>query len=137
MSHAHADHIGALPLAHIAYPNAPIYATEPTQRLGAVMLNNAVRVMETEADGAMFTEEAVETTLARIQTLEMRTWIDLWEGWRVLFIRSGHILGAVSIYLQTPEGTLFYSGDVSSFHQETIDGIDLEQINALPAPEKS
>ena len=135
VSHAHADHIGALPLAHIAYPDAPIYATLATQRLGVVMLNNAVRVMETEADGALFTEEAVETTLARIQTLQMGTWIDLWEGWRVLFIRSGHILGAVSICLQTPEGTFFYSGDVSTFNQKTIDGLDVEQINALPAPD--
>lgn len=135
VSHAHADHIGALPLAHSAYPTAPIYATLATQRLGAVMLNNAVRVMETEADGALFTETAVDTTLARIQTLPMGEWIDLWEGWRVLFIRSGHILGAVSICLHTPEGTFFYSGDVSSFHQKTIDGLDVETLAALAAPD--
>lgn len=135
VSHAHADHIGALPLAHIAYPNAPIYATLATQRLGAVMLNNAVRVMETEADGPLFTEVAVDTTLARIQTLQIGEWIDLWEGWRVLFIRSGHILGAVSICLQTPEGTFFYSGDVSSFHQKTIDGLDVETLSTLAAPD--
>ncbi len=135
VSHAHADHIGALPLAHIAYPNAPIYATLATQRLGGIMLSNAVRVMETEADGALFTEEAVETTLARIQTLQVGTWIDLWEGWRVMFIRSGHILGSVSICLQTPDGTFFYSGDVSTFNQKTIDGLDLDTLSKLPAPD--
>ena len=128
VSHAHADHIGALPLAHIAYPNAPIYATLATQRLGVVMLNNAVRVMETEPDGALFTEEAVETTLARIQTLQMGEWIDLWEGWRVKMVQSGHILGAVSILLETPDGSYLYGGDISTFHQKTIHGLALDEI---------
>ncbi|MDE0084759.1 MAG: MBL fold metallo-hydrolase [Candidatus Poribacteria bacterium] len=133
VSHAHADHVGALPLAHALYPNAPIYATVATQRLSSVMLTNAVRVMETEAEDTIFTQEAVETTLARIETLEMGEWIELWDGWRVQFIRSGHILGAVSIYLETPEGRFFYSGDVSTFHQKTIDGLD--DIISLPAPD--
>lgn len=133
VSHAHADHIGALPLAHAAYPQAPIYATLPTQRLSAVMLNNAVNVMSSEGQETFFTKEAVETTIGRIQTLQIGTWIDLWEGWRVLFIRSGHILGAVCICLQTPEGTFFFSGDVSTFRQKTIDG--LANITELPVPD--
>ena len=132
ISHAHADHIGALPLAHASYPQATIYATRPTQMLSGIMLNNAVDVMMSEGQ-EMFTKEAVETTLARIQTLDMGNWIDLWDGFRVLFIRSGHILGAVSIMLQTPEGTFFYSGDVSTFRQKTIDGLD--NISALPSPD--
>ena len=36
--------------------------------------------------------------------------------------RSGHILGAVSIYLKTPEGRFLYTGDVSAFNQRTVDG---------------
>ena len=133
ISHAHADHIGALPLAHAAYPQATIYATRPTQMLSGIMLNNAVDVMMSEGQEAFFTKEVVETTLARIQTLGMGNWIDLWDGFRVLFIRSGHILGAISIMLQTPEGTFFYSGDVSTFRQKTIDGLD--NISALPSPD--
>ena len=138
ISHAHADHIGALPLAHAAYPQAPIYATRPTQMLSGIMLNNAVDVMtsedqETFIKKTFFTKEAVQTTLARVQTLKTGHWINLWEGWRVLFIRSGHILGAVCIMLQTPEGTFFYSGDVSTFRQKTIDGLD--NISTLPSPD--
>lgn len=133
ISHAHADHIGALPLAHAAYPQAPIYATRPTQMLSGIMLNNAVDVMASEGQDTFFTKEAVETTLSRIQTLAMGNWIDLWDGFRVLFIRSGHILGAISIMLQTPEGVFFYSGDVSTFRQKTIDGLD--NISALPSPD--
>ena len=41
----------------------------------------------------------------------------------ISFHASGHILGAVSILLETPEGRFLYSGDVSAFNQNTIDGI--------------
>ena len=124
LSHAHADHVGALPLAHQDFPQAPIYATLPTQRLSSVMLNDAVRVQQHTHGETIFTQEAVAATLGQIQILKINKWKDLWNGWRVKFIRSGHILGAVAILLDTPEGRFFYSGDVSAFRQRTIDGLD-------------
>lgn len=131
VSHAHADHIGALPLAHAAFPQAPIYATEPTQRISAVMLANAVRLQENQQNEdtpAFFTQDAVDATIAKMQTFKMSEWIDLWEGWRVKMVRSGHVLGAVSILLETPEGSYLYGGDISTFHQKTIDGLALDEI---------
>ena len=131
VSHAHADHIGVLPLAHAAFPQAPIYATEPTQRISAVMLANAVRLQENEQredTTPLFTQEAVDATIAKMQTLNMNEWIDLWEGWRVKMVQSGHILGAVSILLETPDGSYLYGGDISTFHQKTIHGLALEEI---------
>ena len=131
VSHAHADHIGALPLAHAAFPQAPIYATEPTQRISAVMLADAVRLQENkqgEETTPLFTQEVVDATLAKMQTLNMSEWVNLWEGWRVKLVCSGHILGAVSILLETPEGTYLYGGDISTFHQKTIHGLALDEI---------
>ena len=131
VSHAHADHIGALPLAHAAFPQVPIYTTEPTQRISAVMLANAVRLQENEENEdttSIFTQEAVDATIAKMQNLHMSEWIDLWDGWRVKMIQSGHILGAVSILLDTPEGSYLYGGDISTFHQKTIHGLALDEI---------
>ena len=131
VSHAHADHIGALPLAHAAFSQTPIYATEPTQRISAVMLANAVRLQENEQNEdatPLFTQEAVDAMIAKMQILKMSEWIDLWEGWRVKMVRSGHVLGAVSILLDTPDGTFLYGGDISTFHQKTIDGLALGEI---------
>ena len=48
----------------------------------------------------------------------MSEWIDLWEGWRVKMVRSGHVLGAVSILLETPDGSFLYGGDISTFPSE-------------------
>ena len=131
VSHAHADHIGALPLAHSAFPQAPIYTTEPTQRISAVMLANAVRLQEDEQGedtSLLFTQEAVDATIAKMQTLKMSEWTDLWDGWRVKMVQSGHILGSVSILLETPEGSYLYGGDISTFHQKTIHGLALDEI---------
>ncbi|MDE0427027.1 MAG: MBL fold metallo-hydrolase [Candidatus Poribacteria bacterium] len=129
LSHAHADHVGALPLVHQDFPHAPIYATLPTQQLSSVMLNDAVRVQENTHGETFFTRETVEATLGQIQILKINKWRDLWDGWQVKLIRSGHILGAVSILLETPEGSFFYTGDVSAFRQRTIDGLD--DVNAI------
>jgi len=131
VSHAHADHIGALPLAHAAFPQTPIYTTEPTQRISAVMLANAVRLQENEQNEdaiPLFTQEVVDATIAKMQTLKMGEWINLWDGWRVKMVRSGHVLGAVSILLETPDGSYLYGGDISTFHQKTINGLALEEI---------
>src|SRR5215469_9764209 len=45
VTHAHADHIGSLPLVHEAFPTAPIYATRATTLLLDVMLADALTIM--------------------------------------------------------------------------------------------
>ena len=95
------------------------------------MLANAVRLQENgqnEETTPIFTQDAVDATIAKMQTLNMGEWIDLWDGWRVKMVRSGHVLGAVSILLETPDGSYLYGGDISTFHQKTIDGLALDEI---------
>ena len=41
ISHAHADHVGALPILHQHYPETSIYMTDTTQELAFTMLSNA------------------------------------------------------------------------------------------------
>ncbi|HZT99567.1 MAG TPA: MBL fold metallo-hydrolase, partial [Ktedonobacteraceae bacterium] len=53
VTHAHADHIGALPLLHQAFPHAPMYASRATGLLMEVMLADAVKIMERRAADEM------------------------------------------------------------------------------------
>ena len=131
VSHAHADHIGALPLVHQMSPTTPIYTTPPTAYLSNIMLRNAYQVMEKTGE-TLFQEETVVSTIEQMQKSlwDIDTWYPVFDDWKVMFIHSGHILGAVAIVLDTPEGKFLYSGDVSGFNQKTIDGIrDLSGIN--------
>ena len=130
ISHAHADHIGALPIVHLMYPDTRIYMTPPTLELAAVMLINAARLQSFD-DVQLYSYEQARAALAKARhdsnyPCKTNEWIALedWgNDWEFMFIPSGHILGAVSIALRTPEGTFLYTGDVSSFHQKTVDGI--------------
>ncbi len=49
VTHAHADHIGALPLVHQAFPRAPIFASRATGLLMEVMLADALKIMSRRA----------------------------------------------------------------------------------------
>lgn len=134
ITHAHADHVGALPLVHKMYPNTPIYMTAATRSLSATMLNNAAALMHEKPD-AIYTLKDVAFIIQldekeKVHSLQVGRWTQFWEGWRVKLIYAGHILGAVSILMETPEGTYLYTGDVSVFHQKTIDGLaDVTGIN--------
>ena len=144
ISHAHIDHVGALPLVHEMYPNAPIYMTDATYILSDVMLIDASRLQYKTEEGSLYTNVMVVRTWQalrrRVSVSEMNTWIpfldgwkfDYQEGWDFMFIASGHILGAVSIVLRTPEGTYLYSGDVSAFNQRTVDGIGIKPTPINP-----
>ena len=46
VTHAHTDHIGALPLVYLGYPQVPIYTTAPSQALTKVLLQDSLRIME-------------------------------------------------------------------------------------------
>ena len=49
VTHAHADHIGALPLVHQAFPSIPIFASRATGLLMEVMLSDALKIMNRRA----------------------------------------------------------------------------------------
>src|SRR5947199_8480223 len=49
VTHAHADHIGALPLVHQAFPTIPIFASRATGLLMEVMLSDALEIMNRRA----------------------------------------------------------------------------------------
>src|ERR1700726_3481546 len=49
VTHAHADHIGALPVLHRAFPTTPIFASRGTMLLMEVMLADALKVMAKRA----------------------------------------------------------------------------------------
>jgi Cft2 family RNA processing exonuclease len=73
ITHAYADHIGALPLVANRFPAAPIYATPATIRLMEVMLGDAVRVMARRATEELklplYDDALVAATLRRLRPL--------------------------------------------------------------------
>jgi Cft2 family RNA processing exonuclease len=125
VTHAHTDHIGALPLLHGRYGGAPILTTVPTKKITRILLQDSVRIMSAEEreEEPLFDEQAVEALLWKIETVPFHQWVEPLPGIRVRWHPSGHIVGAGCILMETPEGRVLFSGDISSANQRTVAGI--------------
>jgi Cft2 family RNA processing exonuclease len=128
VTHAHADHIGALPLVHESFPDIPIYTTMATSRLMAVMLADATRVMARRAHDEMelplYDEGLVARTLQRLRPVPASGSFTVPELPEVIVhtAPAGHIAGAVSVGLESAHGRVLVSGDLSLARQRTIGG---------------
>ena len=129
LTHAHTDHIGALPMVHLAYHRVPIFTTEPTKALSRVLLQDSLRLMESrweqEEEIPLYPPHAVEGMLARMSLVSPGQPVQVAESIVATYVPSGHILGACSITLDTPEGVILLAGDYSTDRQHTIEGMTL------------
>ena len=134
VTHAHTDHTGALPLVVEQYPHVPVLATEPTIALVRILQADAQRIMksrqEQESELPLFDEIAVQRLLDAFQPLEFRQPLKLGEGIQITYHASGHIVGAGSIVIESEEGTLVMSGDVSLTAQRAVVRAALPNVKA-------
>ncbi|GCF09037.1 MBL fold metallo-hydrolase [Dictyobacter arantiisoli] len=128
VTHAHADHIGSLPLLHQAYPTAPIFASRATGLLMEVMLADAQRIMQRRAVEEMelplYPNDLVERMLNQVRPLPIGEAVLIPElpDLTVIASLAGHIAGAVSFGFVAPDGSLVVSGDISVTDQRTVAG---------------
>lgn len=128
VTHAHLDHGGALPLVAAASPGAPVFATEPTVSLLRVLLLDAAGPEEPGVDPDQeiprHPRPAVEALLCRTTGVPFLSPVDLCDGAvRATFYPSGHVLGAAAVALETDEGTVLVTGDLSIANQHTVSGM--------------
>ncbi|BCL82861.1 MBL fold metallo-hydrolase [Ktedonobacteria bacterium brp13] len=128
VTHAHTDHIGALPLLHQAYPTAPIFASRATGLLMEVMLADSQRIMQRRAVEEMelplYPNDLVERMLGQVRPIpisEAMTIPEL-EGVTVFTSLAGHIAGAISLGFVAEDGSVVVSGDLSVTEQRTVAG---------------
>jgi Cft2 family RNA processing exonuclease len=125
VTHAHTDHIGALPIIHERYPRPPILGTAPSKKLSKILLRDAVKIMQGEEreEEPLYDAEAVERLIWKMETVPFHEWIEPLPGFRARWHPSGHIVGAGCILLETPEGKVLFSGDIATANQRTVAGI--------------
>ncbi|MGZ3616866.1 MAG: MBL fold metallo-hydrolase [Ktedonobacteraceae bacterium] len=128
VTHAHADHIGALPLLHQAFPTSPIFASRGTSLLIEVMLADALKIMTRRAVEEMelplYPETLVAGMLTQVRPIPVGEsfTLPILPGITIQTSRAGHIAGAVSLGFTAPDGSIVVSGDISSTPQRTVIG---------------
>jgi len=126
VTHAHTDHTGALELVVERYPHVPVYATPVTIELTRVLHQDARRIMrmrlEEEGELPLFDEVATTRLMSAFKPVQLNQPVSLAPGLTATFFLAGHIAGAAMIGLNSSEGRILISGDISVSPQRTVDG---------------
>jgi Cft2 family RNA processing exonuclease len=133
ISHAHLDHIGALPVLHQQFPDVPMICTHGTREIAHVMLTDGLKVQQArsrknEDAEALFTNRDLDRTLFQLQTKPMGEDFYPLPGLKVRFIHAGHIVGAACIYLEYGDRSLLYTGDYNTTSSRTAEGLKLADL---------
>ncbi len=134
VTHAHTDHTGALPLVMEQYPQVPVLATAATQALTRVLQLDAQRIMKSRQDEEgelpLFDAIAVQRLLDAFQTIDFNKPVKLSENLQVTYYTAGHIAGAAVVVVESNEGTLVFSGDISKSEQRTVKSVAVPPVKA-------
>lgn len=126
LTHAHIDHTGYLPVLVRDGFRGPVFCTAATQDLCRILLPDAARLQEEEAEYAnrrgfskhrpalpLYTSEDADAALELLRPVDYGYPVEPAPGFTAVWGRAGHILGAAWIRLQTPGGpAILFSGDI-------------------------
>ena len=128
ITHAHIDHTGYLPRLVKAGYRGPIYVTPATRELANILLLDAARLQEEDAEYAnkkrftkhrpalpLFTEEDAMQALKQLRPVEHDTWFEA-AGIRAQYHNAGHILGSAFVELVAGDQKIVFSGDVGRYN---------------------
>ena len=133
ITHAHIDHIGYLPRLVKDGFRGKIICTHATEDLMKIMLQDAAKLQEEEAEFAfkrgyskhskpepLFTEKDVEDVLPLVESVRFKKEIKILNQLSVCFFNSGHILGSaivqLTIHSQQHEKKIIFSGDLGRYN---------------------
>lgn len=131
LTHAHLDHSGLLPRLSTMGYRGPIYTTEATVDLLAVMLLDSAHIQEKEAEwenrrhhgkharrgwerAPLYTVAQAQANLRQLKGQAYHLDFCPHPGVRVRFLDAGHILGSaiIELWLEYPRRKLVFSGDL-------------------------
>ncbi|MHB1687621.1 MAG: MBL fold metallo-hydrolase [Ignavibacteriaceae bacterium] len=143
ISHAHQDHLSALPFLVQRHPYIKIITTPQTRALAELTLHNSVSILKeqlTDEDKTclpvmhvkIYTHDEIDFL---IQTIEYKSYgesfiINGYDHQGKLpifasFINAGHILGSAAIILEYNGYKIFYSGDIKLSDQAITPGAEI------------
>ncbi len=124
VTHAHADHIGRIPKLIRDGFKGVVFSTTATKELSAVMLRDALKVMEFEAKRygyePLYEEEDINATLSAWQTVRFEEKFSLKDNITAWYTDSGHILGSGMIHLTRNDKKIVFTGDIGNVPQPLL-----------------
>jgi uncharacterized protein len=117
LTHAHLDHLGALPLLLKRYPKMRCLTSPLTLKLAAANLADTVKV-NLQNGMALFNMHDVVVALNRFETVPSLLPITLdthkGEQWRLRLTPAGHLPGAQGLLIEAEGDLVFHTGDFNN-----------------------
>jgi len=132
ISHAHLDHIGALPFLIKKFPHVKVYTTKQTLEIAKLTLHNTVRITNEKLTGTsnelLYDHDDIDLILRSAAEMEYEKAAEFIglrhstnESIKVTFLDAGHILGSASILIEYQKRRIFYTGDIKLSPQTIMD----------------
>lgn len=151
ISHAHQDHLSALPFLVQRHPYIKIITTPQTRGIAELTLHNSISILSEQLTSEekelmnskhlkIYSHEEIDLL---IQSIEYKSYnesfiingYDHQSKYNIFcnFRDAGHILGSASIFIEHNGQTILYSGDIRLSDQELIPGAKITpmRINTL------
>lgn len=144
VSHAHQDHIAALPYLVKRHPYIKIVSTPQTRALAELTLHDSVSILTSQLSEEdkfpVYTHNEIDLL---IQTIDYKAYKEPFNinGYSHIssspitasFFDAGHILGSASILIEHDGRKVFYTGDINLDSQSIIKGAEIpgEKVDVL------
>ncbi len=114
ISHAHLDHAALVPYLYEYGYVGPVYMTEPTRDLFALLCMDYIDVCQREHKESPYGTKGIEKAIKHSVALEYGEVSDIAPDMRLTLENSGHMLGSSLTHLNIGNGTynLLYTGDI-------------------------
>ena len=112
LTHAHLNHVGALPLVIRRFPKLPIYCSAATAHLAPLVLADSLKVSTAQGE-PHFTAGELARTLGQLRPVRWHRRVTD-HGFTFTLIPVGHLVGAASVLMETAGKTAFHTGDVGN-----------------------
>lgn len=113
ISHAHIDHMAAVPLLYKYGYKGPVFVTPPTRDLMLLMLTDFIELSKGEGREPLFTMKEVALMMTRVIPVNYNVVVDVAPDIKLTFVNAGHILGSSLVHLHIGQGlfNILYTSD--------------------------
>ncbi len=117
ISHAHVDHMAAVPILYKYGYRGPVFITPPTRDLMLLMLTDFIELSKGEGREPPFTMKEVALMMTRVIPVNYNVVVDVAPDIKLTFVNAGHILGSALVHLHIGQGlfNLLYTSDLKYY----------------------
>ncbi len=141
ISHAHQDHLNALPFLIKQFPHLKIITTPQTRAVAELTLNNSISILKSQVKEKEFEIYLREEVDLLIKSIDYKSYNEKFildslnsrSETVAEFFDAGHIIGSAGILLKHTEQNIFFTGDINLSSQTLLPGAVLpsEKIDIL------